>query len=174
MQILTCPGQNFLPDDTNEEVQFLFGGISAQGDPESTVNYLGRNMHGIQNMTPVPLGTGAACTDADAMILQNVDGILGGNTGNADGQNVGSGVSTVQPEAGQRCELCNQILQQVPFLIHIFFERSRTGGACGSKTEDGRGSFCAAAEITLLSAAVQIGGEVKVSGLRVSRMGGPE
>ena len=51
-------------------------------------------------MAAVSLGTGAASTDADFRILQNINGILGGHAGNGKGYNVGSLVSTGDDHSG--------------------------------------------------------------------------
>ena len=72
-------------DDRNQGVQLLFGGIPAKRNTERTVNGLRGDLHGIQNMAPVTLGAGAAGADANAVVLKNVDGILGGNSGDTNG-----------------------------------------------------------------------------------------
>ena len=39
---------------------------------------------------------------ADAVILQNIDGVLGGDTGNGQGQNVGRFVTAVDDDADRK------------------------------------------------------------------------
>ena len=48
---------------------------------EGPIHHLRRKAHGLQHMAPVPLGTGGTGRDADPMVLQDVDGILRGHTG---------------------------------------------------------------------------------------------
>ena len=65
-------------------VQLFLRSIPAQRNTERTVHDLGLRTHSFQNVAAVTLGAGAAGADADAVILQNIDGVLSGNTG--DGQ----------------------------------------------------------------------------------------
>ena len=123
-KISSCPGQNLFPDDTEQGFQFLFGGIPAQGNPEGTVDHIGIYLHGIQHMAPVTLGAGTAGGHTDAVILQDVDGILGGNTGDADIQHMGGGMRAVQMNARQGGQLLGGILQQFLLFFDILFERS--------------------------------------------------
>ena len=80
-KISSCSGQNLLTDDSDQGIQLLFDGIAAEGDPERTVNDVGISLHGVQYMAPVTFGAGAAGADTNAVILQNVDGILVGTPG---------------------------------------------------------------------------------------------
>ena len=73
MQILSGPGQNLLVNNTQELIQFFLGGFSADGDTERTVDKLRGNLHGLQNMAAVTLGTGGTCGYTDTVILQNID-----------------------------------------------------------------------------------------------------
>jgi len=84
MQFLPHPGQDLLPDHGDESIQILPGGIAANRDAERAVDDFGIDLHGIQHMAPVALGAGTAGGYADAVILKNIDGILGGYPGNSD------------------------------------------------------------------------------------------
>ena len=108
--ILPYPGENVIPDDPDQSIQFRFGGVPANGDPERAVHHLIRASHGDQNMAAVTLGAGRASGYADAVILQNIDGILGGNTGNGQIQNMGRFVGTVDYDTIQKGQLFYTIL----------------------------------------------------------------
>ena len=53
-------------------------------------------------MAAVALGTGGAGADTDTRILEDVQGVLGGNSGNRQVQDVGGLVGTVDPHSGER------------------------------------------------------------------------
>ena len=163
-KISSYTGENLLPDDSNQGIQLLFDGVSAQRNPEGTVDHIGIYLHGIQHVTPVALGAGTACTDTDIVILQNVDGVLGGYTGDADIQHMWGGVRAVQLDAGQGRQLFCQVAKQFVFFFDVIPKRCTACGAGSGKAENGRCSFSTAAEITLLSAAMDEGGEGFQSG----------
>ena len=75
------PGQDFLPEHVVQVLQLLLGGLPTQRDPEGAVHHRGRQPHGLENMAAVALGAGGPGADADARVLQNVDGVLGGHPG---------------------------------------------------------------------------------------------
>ena len=84
------PFQNF-----HKGIQFFLGSFSGKGNPEGTVHYFRRKSHGCQRVASVSLGTGRACGNTNSGILQNVDGILSGNSGNRQRQNMGCLVRAV-------------------------------------------------------------------------------
>ena len=110
-------------------------------------------------MTPVTLGAGGTGGNANAGILQNVDAVLGGNTGDRQRQNVGCFVGAIEGHAGQRGKLFHKAVQQALFLGHILAEGCTACGAGGGKGENGGSAFRAAAQIALLAAAYKKGRE---------------
>ena len=93
-------GKNLVFDDIVQLVQLFLLCIPAQGNPEGGIHLLGIDLHGGEHMAAVSLGAGGAGGDADVMILQNVDGILGGHAGNGNGQHVGGFVAAVDLHTG--------------------------------------------------------------------------
>ena len=156
-RISPCPGENFVPENGKELVQLLCGGVPAQGDPEGAVHGLFRHLHGGEHMAPVALGAGGTGGHADAVILQNVDGILGGNTGDGEGQNVGRIMGAVDDHTGQLGQFLHKAIQQFFFPGNISPEGLKACLAGGSKAEDDRCTLCAAAQTGFLTAAVDQG-----------------
>ena len=76
-------------DHIDQLIQFFWCGLTADGDAERPVNDVGGNSHRLQNMASMTLGAGTACGNTDAVILQDVNGVLGGQTCNGQRQNVG-------------------------------------------------------------------------------------
>ena len=93
--MLSGPWQNFVHQYIVQLIQFFLCGIPAQRNTERTVHDLGLDTHGFQNVTAMTLCAGTAGADADAVILQNVDGVLGGDSGNGEVQNMRSLMCTV-------------------------------------------------------------------------------
>ena len=60
-------------------------------------------------MAPVALGAGGTGGDADAVLLQKVQGVLGGHTGDGQGQNVGRLVGAVDPDASSMDDLTKNL-----------------------------------------------------------------
>ena len=104
-------------------------------------------------MAPVPLGAGAARADADAVILQNIDGILHRNPGDGQRQHMGSLVAAVYGDALQGGKLFRKFPDQCPLPGKILPEGGADGGAGGGKAENRRGALGAAAVASLLAAA---------------------
>ena len=134
-KISSCTGHNLLSDDSDKSIQLFFGGIFAQRNSERTIDNLGRNLHSIQNMTAVPLGAGRTGADTDAMILKNVDGILSGNAGNSNVQNMGCGMRTIQVNTRQGRQLFCQIIQKFVLFFDIFPEGSGSCSAGSGKAD---------------------------------------
>ena len=82
-------------DHIDELGQLFRCSLTADGDPERGIDGLRRDLHCLQNMTAVTLGAGAARGYTDAVILQNVDGVLRRQAGNRQGKNAGRIVGTV-------------------------------------------------------------------------------
>ena len=127
------PGEDLLFDNGIQLLQLFGSGIPAYGYPEGAVNGFGGHLHGFQNMASVTFCAGGTGGDADAVILQDVDGVLGGHTGDADVQDVGGGMGTVQMNAGQGGQFGSQMIQQFPLFFDILFKRSGTCCAGGGK-----------------------------------------
>ena len=95
---------------------------------------------------------GAARTDADASFLQNVDGILGGNTGDGQIQNMRCFVSTVDHHTWNLSNGGDTAVKQSLFLLNIFFAcRRDRGTGCGESHNSGH-CFRAAAESVQVAA----------------------
>ena len=116
-RISPCERDDFLPNHMDQLCQFFLCGLPADGDAEGAVNDLRRDPHGLQNMAPMTLGAGTACGHANAMILQNVDGILGRQTGDGQRQNMGCFVSAVDDQSVQRGQLLDGGIQQLLFTM---------------------------------------------------------
>ena len=82
-------------------------------------------------MAAVPLGTGGTGGNADAVVLQNIDGVLGGYAGDGQGQDVWRVVSAVDDQPVQLGKLGNGIVQQRPFPGGIRVKSGGQGGAGG-------------------------------------------
>ena len=108
---LLFPGKNRF-NATNQPVDFLPGGLPAEGNPDGAVDNFRGQMHGGEHMAPVPLGTGRACTDANPRLLQNVDGVLGRHTGDGDTEDVGRLMGAVDDHPIQGRELSNEGVKQ--------------------------------------------------------------
>ena len=127
----SCPGNDLLPDDRNESVQLLGGGVPAQGDPEGAVQDLRRQTHGFQHMAAVPLGAGGTGGNAAAVVLQIIDGVLGGYAGDGQGQDVWRVVSAVDDQPVQLGKLGNGMRKQCLFPGGIRVKSGGQGGAGG-------------------------------------------
>ena len=99
LKLCSDSGKNLLPDSLNQKICFLHSGIFAERDPETAINDFGGHIHFCENPTPVPFGTGRTGGYTYPFVLENINGILGGNTGNADIENMGGFVSTVYDNA---------------------------------------------------------------------------
>ena len=110
------------------------------------------------------LGAGASGGNADACILQNVNGVLGGDTGNCHRENVGSLMGTVDYYAVQFGELPAKIVQQCFFPLDILGHGGSTVSGSGGKGKNRGGSLRSAAESVFLAAALQQSGEGLQSG----------
>ena len=97
--LFPAPWKNVLPEHLQQQVQFFPGGVPAEGDPEGTVHDFRGQVHGGEDVAAVTFGTGGTGADTDARVLQNVDGILGGNSGNGKGENVRRFVTAVDLNA---------------------------------------------------------------------------
>ena len=106
-------------------------------------------------MAAVPLGTGGTGGNADAVVLQNIDGVLGGYAGDGQGQDVWCVVSAVDDQPVQLGKLGNGMRKQCLFPGGIRVKSGGQGGAGGGEAENGRGRFRAAAVASLLTAALQ-------------------
>ena len=140
-RFLPGPGYDLVSDNGNEQVQIFLGGILADGNPERTVDYVRRQLHGAEHMAAVSLGTGAAGADADTGILENVQTVLGGNTGDSDGQNVRCLVGSVYCDAVNRLKLFRQRIDHCLFPDAVLAERGTDFRAGGGKAEN-RGDSC--------------------------------
>ena len=92
------PNQNRL-DTCDQRCNFFPGGVPAQGNPETAIDHFRGKIHSGQCMTAVTFGAGRTGGYADACILQDVDGILGGNTGDGKADDVGRLVCAVDYHA---------------------------------------------------------------------------
>ena len=156
---LSGSGQDLIPEDFHQLVQLFYGGMPAQRDPERAVHPLGGNFHGVQGVAAVALGAGRTCGYANAVILENVDGVLGGHTGNGEIQNVGRLVAAVDADAADGGKLLHQMFQKGGLSGNVIPEGGIACGAGGGKTENGGGCFRAAAHTVFLTAAQNQGGE---------------
>ena len=86
--ISSAAGEYLVFQYGNQGVKLVFGGFPADGDPERAVHHPVAAAHSNQHMTAVTLGAGRAGGYADAVILQNVDGVLGRQPRNGEGENV--------------------------------------------------------------------------------------
>ena len=82
-RISSRSGKNLVPEHPQQHVQVFPGILPAQGYPEGAVDDLAPKAHGGQNVAAVTLGAGASCGHADPGVLQKVDTVLGGNTGDS-------------------------------------------------------------------------------------------
>ena len=119
MQVLLCrislpPGENLLTNDSYQGFQLLSGGIPAKRNPERAVHHLVRTFHGLQNMASVTLCTGRTGGYTDAVILQNIDGVLGGNAGDGEGKNMGCFVDAVNEHTVQTGEFFHKGVMSLP------------------------------------------------------------
>ena len=103
--------KNLIFDDGIQGVQRVFRGFPAQGNAERSIDGFGGDVHGGEDMAAVAFGAGGTGADADAVILQNVDGVLGGHAGDGDGENVGRFVGAVDADAFQPGELFRKAVQ---------------------------------------------------------------
>ena len=67
-------GQHLFFQGFQENVDLLFGGVLAEADTECAVDDFGGQVHGGQHMAAVALGAGGTGGDADAVLLQEVQG----------------------------------------------------------------------------------------------------
>ena len=88
-KISAAAGENLVFQNGKKYIQFFPGGAAAQGNPESAVDEIGIGIHGGHHMAPVSLCAGGTGGYADAMVLQDVDAVLGGHSGDSQGKNVG-------------------------------------------------------------------------------------
>ena len=120
-------------------------------------------------MAAVPLGTGGTGGNADAVVLQNIDDVLGGYAGDGQGQDVWRVVSAVDDQPVQIGKLGNGMRKQCLFPGGIRVKSGGQGGAGGGEAENGRGRFRAAAVASLLTAALQQRREGLQSGRDIQR-----
>ena len=120
-------------------------------------------------MAAVPLGAGGTGGNADAVVLQNIDGVLGGYAGDGQGQDVWRVVSAVDDQSVQLGKLGNGMRKQCLFPGGIRVKSGGQGGAGGGEAENGRGRFRAAAVASLLTAALQQRREGLQSGRDIQR-----
>ena len=95
-------------------------------------------------MAPVALGAGGTGGNTDACILQNVDTVLGRNSRNGQGENVGRFVGAVDDHPGESGKFFHKAAEQRFFAGDIFTEGSAAGCAGGGKGGDSGGGFGAA------------------------------
>ena len=166
---LETEGQDLFFQGLEKHVDLLAGSLPAEGDTEGSVDDLWGEVHGGQHVAPVALGAGGTGGNADAVLLQQVQGVLGGNAGDGQGQDVGSLVGTVDADALQSGDLLDGVVQQFLLPLDVGLQRRRAHAAGGGEAEDGGGSLGAGAEIVLLTAAHEIGGEGFQPGADVQR-----
>ena len=154
-RISTGPGEDLLPDHSEQSIQLLRGGVPAQGDPEGSVDGSRGNVHGCENVAAVTLCAGGTCADADTVILENVDGVLGGNSRNGNGKNVGRLMGAVDADALQSSQFFHKRFDEGLFLLYVLPEGGGCRAAGGGKAENGGSPLGAAAQAALLSAAQQ-------------------
>ena len=125
VRLLSCKRKNLLPYGPNQKLQLLFRGVSAERNTEAAVDNSGIYIHLGQNMTAVSLGTGGTGGNTDLRILENVDGVLRGNTRNADIQNVRSLMCAVQNDSVQLLKLLcrNTTKEELELLIGTIREK---------------------------------------------------
>ena len=153
------PGENVPPDDLYQGIDLLLGVIPAKGDPEGAVDGLPGDAHGGEHMAPVALGAGGTGGDADAGILQNIDGVLGGNPRNGDVQNVGGLMGSGEDQTGKDGKLFTEAVQKLFFPGGVLPKGLYACLRRGGEGEDGGGGLCAAAVASLLAAALDKGRE---------------
>lgn len=78
---------------------FLFSVVAAQTDAEGRVNDFRTDPHGRQHVAAVSFGAGASGGNTDPGILEQIDGVLGGNTGNRHAENMGRFMCSVDDHA---------------------------------------------------------------------------
>ena len=108
-------------------------------------------------MTPVAFRAGRACGNADTGILQNVDGVLGGDTGNGQGKNVRCIVCAVDYNALRSGKLGSQFIQQFLFTCGVCPESGANCCAGSCEAENGRSTLRTAAVAAFLTAAQKHG-----------------
>ena len=92
-------------------------------------------------MAAVALGAGGTGGQANAVILGDVDGILGGNAGDGDGENVGGFMAAVDTNPLQLGKLFCETIQQRLFPGGICLEAGANSGAGSGKAENSRPEF---------------------------------
>ena len=162
-------GQDLFFQGFEKNVDLLPGGFPGDGDTEGSVDDLRRQVHGGEHMTAVALGAGGTGANADAVLLQEVQRILGGHAGDGQGQDVGRIVSAVDADALQVGNFLDGVVQQCLLPLDVSLEGGRTHAAGGGEAEDGGGTLGAGAEIVLLTAADQKCGEGFEPGADVQR-----
>lgn len=149
-------GQNGL-DPLCQGQNVLLRGIPAQGHPEElSMTSSGRPM-ATSTWLRWPLAPGGSGGDADPRVLQKIQGVLGGDPGQGQGENVGGLMGTVDPNALHGAQPFHGQLQKPPLPGGILFKGGPYGLTGGAETENPRRSLCAAAILPLLAAAQQQG-----------------
>ena len=82
--VLSILPVQYLLNSVYEAKNITLRGVPAQGDAERTVHNIGFQSHGSESVASVSFGAGRSGRNADAAVLQNVNGILRGDTGNGE------------------------------------------------------------------------------------------
>ena len=135
---LSNPGEQGFLNGLGQQVYILLCGLPAQRDAEGGIDGLPVNAHGAEHMAPVALGAGGTGGNADAPVLQQVDGILGGQPGNGHIEDVGGLMGTVELHPGQGGEFFTEAVQQLRLSLDVLPEGLPSRLCCGGKAKNRR------------------------------------